>query len=82
MKLTGEFMLIGLSKPKSATLTFLDGDREIFWAELDMTQDRFDALFDYSKDNWKDIKIAKCEFDELTKEGVPINCVVKEIYEK
>lgn len=81
MKTTGNFKLIGLSKPGSATLTHIHSDKEIFWATLDMTKDRFDALFQYCEGNWGDTKIVKCEFDYQDEDGIPINCKVKEVIE-
>lgn len=76
-----EFRLVGLSKPKSATLQLLDTDKETIWAKVDMPKDRFDALFDYCKGNWKQNKIAKIKHDGLREDGTPINPVVLEIEE-
>lgn len=68
-----EFKLIGLSKSKKATLERLDTDKHIFWADVVMSQDRFDALWNLCKGNWDDIKIAEVECESLSDCGAPIN---------
>jgi len=71
-----DFKLVGLSKGKRATLELLHSDRETFWAKIDMTQDRFNAMWNYCENNWKDTKIAEVECDYLTSDGIPINAVL------
>jgi hypothetical protein len=80
--MTAEFKLVGLSKGRRATLELLHTDRETFWAKVDMAEDRFEAMFNYCKHNWKDIKIAEVECDYLTEEGIPYNAVMKNFREK
>jgi hypothetical protein len=80
--MTSNFHLVGLSKPKSATLHLLGTDRTTFWASIDMTKDRFDALFNWAKtdDNfWKEDKIAVVEHDGFYEDGTPKKPVMKEI---
>lgn len=72
-----EYKLVGLGKSKRATLELLDTDRETFWAEIDMPDDRFNALWDYCCGNWEDTKIAEVECDYITKDGAPINGVMR-----
>ena len=78
---TSDFRLVGLSKPKSFTLELLYTDKETFWATSEMAQDRFDALFIYCKNNWKDKKIAEVKHNGLNEDGLPINPVVVNIRE-
>lgn len=66
-----EFRLIGLSAPKSATLHFLDTDKTTFWASVEMSDDRYKALFAYCKDNWDVKKIAEVEHDGFYEDGTP-----------
>lgn len=68
-----DFKLVGLSKPRSATLEFLHTDAETFWAKIDMPDDRIEALWGYVSGNWKEKKIAEVECDGLYKDGTPIN---------
>lgn len=68
-----EFKLIGLSRPASATLQHLDSDRDIFWATINMPQDRIDALWNLCEGDWKNMKIAEIECDGLSEDGTPIN---------
>lgn len=76
-----EFRLIGLSKPRSATLQFLDTDKEIFWAKIDMPEDRIKALWDYVSGNWDKKYIAEVEHSSVDKDGVPINAVMNGVRE-
>ena len=80
--MTKDYKLVGLSKGKRATLELLDTDRETFWAKIEMPNDRFKAMWDYCKGNWKDIKIAEIECDYITEGGSPINAVMKGFREK
>jgi hypothetical protein len=74
-----EYKLVGLGRNKKATLELLNTDREIFWADIDMPDDRFNALWDYCKGESyeKNIKIAEVECDYVTKDGNPVNGVMK-----
>ncbi len=77
----GEFKLKGLSKPKSFTCEPLENEN-IFWATSGITQERFNALWDYCKGNWSDEKIAVIEHDGLYKDGTPKNPIIIEIKER
>jgi hypothetical protein len=44
-----DFKLIGLSRKRSMTCEPLDNEN-IFWPTVGLTQDRFDALWDYFQD--------------------------------
>lgn len=43
--MTSKFKLVGLSRKKSMTLEGVHGD--LFWPEVGLSQDRFNALWDY-----------------------------------
>lgn len=74
---TGIYPLIGLSKPRTATLT---GPKEdIFWAPIDMPNDRVKALWDYCKGNWDEPKYARVQYTSLSSDGFPINPVMTEL---
>lgn len=66
-----DFKLVGLSKKKSMTCEPLDNEN-IFWPKVGLTQDRFDALWEYRQN----VMIAEIEYDRLDKDGIPINGVV------
>lgn len=71
-----DFKLVGLSKTKSMTCEPLDKE-DPFWPKCGLTQDRFDALWNYRNGNWKDgTMIAEIEYDSLTSDGIPINGIV------
>lgn len=56
-----EFKLVGLSRSMIVTC---ETDKEnTFRPKVNMSQERFDALFNYCKNNWKDKKIAVIEHD-------------------
>jgi len=76
-----DFRLLGLGKNNSFTLGLLDTDSEMFWATSEMPKDRFNALFTYCENNWKDKKIAEVKHDGLNKDGIPINPIVINIRE-
>lgn len=73
------FKLVQVSKPKNVKLEPLNNDSFSFEAKVEMEQDRFDALFDYCKHNWDEIKIAEIEHDGLNEDGEPINPIFKGI---
>jgi len=75
-----DFKLIGLSKPNMMTCEPMDSDN-IFWAPTSIPKERFDALFEYSKGNWKDKKIAEIEHNGINKDGTPINPMVISVRE-
>lgn len=74
-----DFRLTGLSREKSATCELLNSDKEIFWPTVGMSQDRFNALWDFCKDDWSNKKIAEIEHDGIDKDGLPINGVLVNI---
>lgn len=76
-----DFKLTGLSKPKSFTCEPLDNEN-IFWAKSNMTQEQFNALWDYCAQDWKVKKIAVIEHDGFYKDGTPINPIVISIREE
>lgn len=68
-----DFKLIGLSKPNSVSCKPLHNEN-YFSAPTNLSQDRFDALFNYSKGHWKDDEmIAEIEHNGLNKDETPIN---------
>lgn len=79
MKIISEFRLKGLSKPSSATM-YHEGSEEFFNAPVEMEPDRFNALFDYCKNNWDEIKWCVVHHDGLNAHGFPINPIVKSIF--
>lgn len=74
-----DFNLIGLSKKKSVTCAVIGGSQEIFWPEVCMSQDRFDAFWGYYIP--KNKYIAKIEHEGLQDDGCPINGKLVEIVE-
>jgi len=77
-----DYKLVGLSKGKRATLELLDTDRETFWTKIDMSDDRFEALWNYFGKDYTDVKIAEVQCDYVTKCGAPINGKVINIKHK
>lgn len=77
-----EYRLVGLNKSKPhATLNFLHTDKDIFWADIEMPKDRFDALFNWAKneDNfWKRQNIAVVKHDGVYDDNTPINPIMIE----
>lgn len=68
----GAFRLAGISRPKSCTLTF--GKHEhFFWPKVELSQDRFDALWKFCSDNWDEPKWGVIEYDYLDDDGEPMN---------
>lgn len=51
-------------------------NENIFWPKVGIDRDRFEALWNYCKGNWKDKKIAEIEHDGFYEDGTPINPVV------
>lgn len=76
------YRLVGITKPRSATLQFLDTDKITFWAKIDMPDDVINNLFEYCKGNWGEKKIAVVKHDGLFENGTPIFPVIKEIKEQ
>lgn len=62
-----KFRLVGLSKPKSATCQ----GHDLFWPEVSLPQGRFNALWDYLKDNWDQKHMAVIEHDGFHQDGTP-----------
>jgi hypothetical protein len=78
-----DFKLVGFSRRKSMSCEPLNNEN-IFWPKIDMTQDRFNALFDWAKKDdgfWKLKWIAEIDHEGLYEDGTPINPVVKAIRE-
>jgi len=74
--MTRNFRIRGLSKPHSVTL---EHNNNAFWAESNLTQDRFDALFQYSKHDWDEPKFGVVEYVKQTDDGTPIDGLVIEV---
>ncbi len=66
-----DFKLVGLSRNKSMTCEPLNNEN-IFWPKVGLTQDRFDALWDYRQN----VMIAEIEHEGIDENGIPINGVV------
>ncbi len=69
-----KFKLVGLQKPNKFNCEFKK--EQTFWAKSDMSQDRFNALFDYAKWNWKDKKMVEVKHEGFEPDGRPINPLV------
>lgn len=71
------FKLIGLSAGNRCTVSVDGTDRDWFHTKTNLTQDRFDALFNYFKngdDNiWKTNPRVIIEHDGFYEGGIPIN---------
>jgi hypothetical protein len=80
-----DFLLKGLSAPKSFTCRTMDGKETIFWATTTMSDERYKALFKWAKgtdDFWKSKWIAEVEHDGLFEDGTPRNPVVIAVREQ
>lgn len=66
-----DFKLVGITKPRSATLEFLHTDAETFWSVFDMPDERVDALFKFMEGNWKTPMIAEVEHEGFYEDGTP-----------
>lgn len=78
---TETFKLVGLSKPKSATLESPDG-LGFFSCPLEMAQDRFNALFNYfkkSQNSWTGNEKAVVRCESTDEDGYAINGTVIEV---
>lgn len=73
-----KFRLKGLNRPKSMTCYPLNNEN-IFWPKVDMSQERFDALWKYCKGHWKEDKFVEIEHDGFYEDGTPINPIVKNV---
>ena len=67
-----DFKLVGLSRKKSMTCEPMYS-QETFWPKVDLTQDRFDALWNYFTQCKPMEMIAEIEHDGFYKDGIPIN---------
>ena len=67
-----DFKLTGLGRKKSMTCEPLN-NQNIFWPKVGLTQDRFNALWDYFKGNKPMQMIAEIEHEGLYEDGTPIN---------
>ena len=56
-------------------------NEDIFWPKVGISQDRFDALWDYKKNHWDDKMIAEIEHDGLFSDGTPKNGIVVSVRE-
>lgn len=74
-KVRADFKLTGISRPFSMTCEPLNNEN-IFWPKVAIPKDRFDALWNYCKGEWKDKKIAEIEHEGLCEDGTPINGIV------
>lgn len=74
---TSKFPLIGLSRPKSATCLFNKDSH--FHPKVELSQDRFDALWKFCKDNWSEKKYAIIEYSKLNNDGCPIDAKLIDI---
>ena len=70
-----DFKLTGLGRKKSMTCEPLN-NQNIFWPMVGLTQDRFDALWDYFKGNKPMQMIAEIEHEGLFEDGTPKNGTV------
>ena len=77
MSQTTEFKISGLGRKKSITCETRKED--VFWPKVELTQDRFDAFWNYY--NVKDNYIAVIEHDGLTEDEIPLNGKIIEIKE-
>lgn len=75
-----DFKLVGLGRKKSMTCEPLN-NQNTFHPKVNMEQDRFDALWDYKKNNWSDKMIAEIEHEGLFPDGTPKNGVVVAVRE-
>ena len=75
-----DFKLTGLGRKKSMTCEPLNNEN-IFCPKVGLTQDRFDALWDYKKNHWSDKMIAEIEHEGVNEEGIPINGTVISVRE-
>jgi len=67
----------GLSKPNSVTL---EHKNHFFWANTNLSTDKFIELFNFVSDNWNadEPYYAKLEFDTEAEDGTPINATMIE----
>lgn len=70
-----DFKLVGLGRKKSMTCEPLN-NQNTFHPKVEMEQDRFDALWNYKKNNWGDKMIAEIEHEGLFSDGTPKNGIV------
>lgn len=80
-----DFLLKGMSAPKSFTCYTMDGRESIFWSKSNMTDDAYNALFRWAKnsdDFWKTKWIAEIEHDGVYSDGTPKNPLIIGIREE
>lgn len=75
-----DFKLVGLGRKKAMTCEPLNSE-DTFHPEVGITQDRFDALWNYKKNHWEDKMIAEIEHDGLFPDGTPKNGIVVAVRE-
>ena len=75
-----DFKLVGLGRKKSMTCEPLNNE-EIFFPKVGLTQDRFDALWNYKENNWGGEMIAEIEHEGLYPDGTPKNGIVVAVRE-
>lgn len=76
-----QFKLVGLSRPKQMTCEPLDRV-DHFWPKVGISQDRFNALWEYRKDNWEEEMTCTIEYNSISEDGIPINGMVIEVQHK
>lgn len=77
-----EFLLKGLSAPRSFTCRTMDSKESIFWVKSNMTFERYQALFKWAKsddDFWKSKWVVEIEHDGFYEDGTPKNPVALEV---
>lgn len=76
------FPLKTIALPKNVMCKTQD-HRLMFWPRVEMAQDRYRALFDWSQteDFWKSDWLAEIEHEGLNPDGTPINPVMVAIRE-
>jgi hypothetical protein len=70
------YELKGLSNPHSV---ILEHNNHLFWSESILTDEKFNSLFDYCKNEWAEKKYCLVEFTKEADDGTPIGSMVTEI---
>lgn len=70
-----KFKFCGLSKNKSITCSVIGGSEEIFHPKVEMSKERFDALWKYCEGEWSEEKFALIQHDGLYEDGTPKNAL-------
>ena len=75
-----DFRLVGLGRTKSMTCEPMDKE-EIFWPKVGLTQDRFDALWEFFTLLKPMQMIAEIEHEGFYEDGTPREAVVVAVRE-